>query len=180
VSNVLRLFAGVLVIASLTACNRTEPTQASAAGAPAGEAAPAASPADSAATAPADTRASALTMDKVRAFVRALENLGKINETDAASGDPASEQQSEESREQYAARLAANAKVRGAIEDAGMSTEEFAYLSEMLPAAMIVDTSMAAGQMKAVPEGTDPAAAEFVKRNRKEVGALVGGVLGGQ
>ncbi|QSX77863.1 hypothetical protein [Agrilutibacter solisilvae] len=162
---------GLLALAALSACNNTTAPTAQApepvaAGAPSEVASP--QPAAS----PQTDAAYVLTMDNVTAYFAAQAGLAR-----AAASDPALEDLSmnlsREDSAQYAARLKANAKVRGIIEQSGMSTREFALTGETLMAALMTQGALDAGQLKAIPEGIDPASVQFVKQNKARIEALM-------
>lgn len=169
-STVLRLSACLLIAASLVACNKSDPAApAGDAVAPTGTNAPSA---ETAAPATTDGATVTLTMDKTRAYVQALKNLRAAGITDVAM-DP------EDDMAQYEARLAAVPEVSAAIEKAGISIRDFARVGDLLIGAVMAQSAIEAGQMKAPPEGMDPAAVEFVRQNKAEIHALLGSVEDG-
>jgi hypothetical protein len=175
-SPVLRLSACLLVAASLAACNKSDTATGGVPGtteAPADAQPAPAAPADAAPPAAVGSAGVTLTMDKVRAMAQALKNLQGVEQVDPETGDSVIEQSSEESSDQYAARLEGIPSVRAAIERAGLSTGEFVRIHETLFAAMIIQGTMESGQMTTVPEGTDPANVEFVKQHKDELKALM-------
>lgn len=176
-STALRLSACLLVAAALAACNDSGTATPDAADAPV--AARDAS-ADSASASREDTPGEAagawsvpLTMDKIRAYTQALKNLQGVAQVDPATGDSETDQLAEESSEQFAARLGGNARLRAAIEGAGLSTLEFVRIGATLFSALMAQGMLDAGQIKTLPEGTDPANVEFVRRHQDEIKALM-------
>lgn len=155
-SNVLRLSACVLLTCALVACTKTEPT----------------TPASSTDTAPAaDDAHVALDMGKVKSWIEAQKNLAAATNADP-SLDPA-QNISEEDGPKYVARLEASPKMRAAIEAAGLSVRDYAYISETLIGAMMAQGAVEAGHLKTIPDGIDPAAVEFVKQHDSELQALL-------
>lgn len=164
----LRACAFLLVTASLVACNRTE--QATPAD---GAASPAAS--DAAQTpepAQADVGGGTLTMVNTRAYVQALKNLQAGGITDIAM-------ESDETMDQYVARLASVPQVSKPIEDAGLSLREFAHVNNVLITAVMAQSAADAGPGSAPPEGVDAADMEFVRQNKAEIEALLASAQGG-
>ena len=174
-SNVLRLSSCLVIAAALAACSKPEPSVADAPAAPAAAATAATPEPASAPTASASTE---LSMDKVRKYVEAIKNLAAAEKADPSIGDSA-QNISEEDTDQFAARLEANAPMRAAIAAAGLTTREYAHIGETLLSAMMAEGAVRAGQLKAVPDGIDPAAVEFVKQHGAEIQALMTGANGG-
>ena len=187
-SSILRLSACLLVTVGLAACHRDEPAPAANAGTTAPAATTPASAATSAApetsdatpaTSPAgdDLPPIALDMGKVKAYMEAQKNLARVEQADPNLD--AAQNASEENSEQYAARLAANTKLRAAIESAGLSTRDFARIGDALLGGMMTEGALEAGQLKKIPDGIDPASVEFVKQHKAELAALMGTASGG-
>ena len=181
---VLRLSACLLAAAALAACNKSEPA-APATTTDAPTTVPAASasqaPATQAPAAPAAAEDDAhvtLDMGKVKTGMQAQKNLAHAVEADSTIGDPA-QNASEENTTQYAARLAASPKMRAAIEAAGLSTRDFANIGDTLIGAMMTEGALRGGQLKAIPDGIDPAAVEFVKQHEAEINAMMAGASAG-
>ena len=176
----VRLSACLLTFALLAACNRSGADAATAA--PGSTAAPAAAsvatPAPTTASTAADAAPVTLTMDKVRQYMDAQKNLARAVEADPSIGDPA-ENVSEEDTAKYAARLQASPKMRAAIEQAGLSTTDFANIGDTLVGAMMAEGALASGQLKKIPDGIDPASVDFVKQHKAELDALFGNAKAG-
>ena len=171
----LRWPLGLLIVALLTACNApdtTAPAAATSATPAQAPAAPAAPQAPATADAPY-----ALTMDNVEAYFEAQKQLALAAQQDPAMED-LSMNVSQEDGLQYAARLEANAKVRDVIQKAGLSTRDFALTGETLMAALMAQGALEAGQLKAIPEGIDPASVEFVKQHKAEIEGLMKRIAG--
>lgn len=176
-STALRLSACLLVAASLGACNDSgtaAPEASATAARDAASEAPSAPQAEAGAAAAGEWSVS-LSMDKVKAYAQALKNLQRVAQVDPATGDSETDQSSEESSEQFAERLAGNARLRAAIEGAGLSTIEFVRIGATLFAALMTQGMLEAGQIKTLPEGTDPANIEFVRKHQDEIKALMAG-----
>lgn len=168
-SNVLRLSACVLLTCALVACTKTEPTTP-ASSTDTAPGARAASEPQKAAPA-ADDAHVALDMGKVKSWIEAQKNLAAATNADP-SLDPA-QNISEEDGPKYVARLEASPKMRAAIEAAGLSVRDYAYISETLIGAMMAQGAVEAGHLKTIPDGIDPAAVEFVKQHDSELQALL-------
>lgn len=184
-SNALRLSSCLLLVATLAACNKSEPAapadtaQASAptATAPASAASTAAAQAPATAATPADDESVALDMDKVKAYMQAQMNLAHAAEANPKMGDPA-QNMSEENVTQYAARLDADPTMHAAIASAGLSTRDFARIGDTLLGAMMTEGALEGGQLKKIPDGIDPASVEFVKQHKAEINKLFGAKAG--
>lgn len=168
-SNVLRLSACVLMTCALVACSKSAPTTPTSASdtAPSAQAAPESQKA----TPAADGAHVVLDMGKVTAWVQAQKNLAA-----AIKGDPsldAAQNISEEDTPKYIARMEASPKMRAAIEAAGLSVRDYANITETLMGAMMAQGAVEAGQLKAIPDGIDPASVEFVKQHNAEIQALM-------
>ncbi|HSR65959.1 MAG TPA: hypothetical protein VLM17_10220 [Xanthomonadaceae bacterium] len=162
--------------AALAACNKSGPaaTTTAPADAPAASASAAPAPEAVATDAPAadDTAPVSLDMGKVKAWVQAQKNLAALEKADPALDS--AQNISEENTTQYVARLEANAKIRAAIESAGLSVRDYARIGDTLIGAMMAQGAVEAGQLKKIPDGIDPAAVDFVKQHKAEIGALMG------
>jgi len=182
--SVLGLSTCLLLTAALAACNKSEPaapaaTTATPAIAPAAADAQApAAPTPVAAPAAEDAAPVALDMGKVRSYMQAQVNLAHAAEANPKMGDPA-QNVSEENVTQYAARLEADATMRAAIEQAGLSTRDFARIGDTLTGAMMAEAALEGGQLKKIPDGIDPAAVEFVKQHDAEIKKLMAGMGAG-
>lgn len=183
--SILRLSACLLVTVGLAACHRDAPApavnaSATAPASPATSAAPATPAATPrpAASAGDDLPPVALDMGKVKAYVQAQKNLAHAAEADPNMGDPA-QNVSEENSAKYAARLHDNAKMRAAIEAAGLSTQDFARIGDALMGGMMTEAGLASGQLKKIPDGIDPASVEFFKQHKAEINAMLGATNGG-
>jgi hypothetical protein len=178
--SVLGLSTCLLLTAALAACNKSEPaapaaTTATPAIAPAAADAQApAAPTPVAAPAAEDAAPVALDMGKVKAWMEAQKNLALLEKADPKLD--AAQNESEENVTQYAARLEANAKMRAAIEQAGLSTRDFARIGDTLIGAMMTEAALKGGQLKKVPDGIDPASVEFVKQHDAEIKKLMAGM----
>ncbi|HEU4800942.1 MAG TPA: hypothetical protein VFS94_09935, partial [Gemmatimonadales bacterium] len=154
------------IAASLVACNESDPP---APDAPATEtsAPDADAPQIEEESTPALTDESTvpLTMDNARAYLQALKNLGALGGGSVAMD-------AGETTAQYEARLASVPQVVAAIEDAGMSVNEFARFGEVFLAGVMAQSAIEAGQMQAPPAGLE-AAVEFVEQNKAEIHALL-------
>jgi type IV secretory pathway VirB10-like protein len=180
--SVLGLSACLLLTTALAACNKSEPAAPAAT-----TATPATAPAasDSAAPAmpaaptppPADDNAPvSLDMRKIKTWMQAQKNLAEVEKADPSLD--AAQNASEENVTQYAERLKANAKMRAAIESAGLSTLDFARIGDTLIGAMMTEAALKGGQLKKVPDGIDPASVEFVKQHDAEIKAMMGAGAG--
>lgn len=184
-SNALRLSSCLLLVATLAACNKSEPAapadaaqaSAPAATAPASAASTAAVQAPATAATPADDASVALDMDKVKAYMQAQMNLAHAAEANPKMGDPA-QNMSEENVTQYAARLDADPTMHAAIASAGLSTRDFARIGDTLLGAMMTEGALEGGQLKKIPDGIDPASVEFVKQHKAEINKLFGAKAG--
>ena len=116
-------------------------------------------------------------MGKVKAWMQAQKNLAVAVKADPKL-DPA-QNESEENVTQYAARLEADAKMRAAIEQAGLSTRDFARIGDTLLGALMTQAALEGGQLKKIPDGIDPASVEFVKQHKAEINGLMTGVGAG-
>ncbi|HZH44440.1 MAG TPA: hypothetical protein VEY50_10205 [Lysobacter sp.] len=165
----------LISVLALTACGeRTEAPASAATDATAN--APTAEPATPAASAPAAATGSyTLTQENVDKMFEAQKRLAAAAQSDPELAEFIGQNVSRENGEQYAQRLAGNAKARGLIEQAGLSTRDYALTSELLVAALMAHGAMEAGHLKTLPEGIDPAAVEFVKQNRDELMAKLQG-----
>ena len=174
----LRLSACLLMTAVLAACDKSEPAASGSTATPA--AAPATPAADETASAPAATAPAAddtvhvtLDMGKVHAWMQAQKNLAAAEKADPKLD--AAQNVSEEDLAQYTARLEASPAMRTAIESAHLSVGEFARIGDTLLGAMMAQGALEAGQLKTIPDGIDPAAVEFVKQHKAELGAMMKG-----
>ena len=157
-----KLPLSLAVLLALSACAKQET--------PATDAPAAATPAPAAAVAKADNAADAgfeLTMAKVDGFLAASKNLAAVEQADA-SLDSAMNASTEDGAA-YAARLEASPKLREAIEQAGLSTRDYALTTESLFATLMAVGAQEAGMLKDIPAGIDPRHVEFVKANRAEL-----------
>ncbi|MGN6512580.1 MAG: hypothetical protein ACTHKZ_03280 [Lysobacteraceae bacterium] len=189
-SSILRLSACLLLIAGLAACHQDAPASSTDAAGPAAStpdaATTSAAPAATTDTTPAETSTTgmgedlppiALTMDKVKAYLQAQKNLAQVEQADPALD--AAQNASEEASAKYAARLQGNAKMRAAIEAAGLSTSDFARIGDALLGGMMTAGALESGQLKKIPDGIDPASVEFVRQHKAELAALMGTGSGG-
>lgn len=161
---VIRVSAGLLLATALVACHRP-----AAHGDAQGNAGPAPATTAGLPGAAAPDAPVTLTMARARAYAQAMKNLVRAQEADPGIGDPAQNVATEDDA-RYAARLQASAKMRAAIEAAGLSTREFTRIGGTLRAALAVQGS---GQLDAASEGVDPAAVEFVRQHDSELSALL-------
>jgi len=110
-------------------------------------------------------------MAKVQAYMAAVKNLAAAEKADPSLDS--AQNLSEEDTTQFIARLQGNAKMRAAIESAGLSTSEYAHIGDTLLGAMMAQGAVESGALKAIPDGIDPAAVEFVKQHKAELQAMM-------
>jgi hypothetical protein len=166
----------LLALAVLSACNQDATPPAPAATTPASAPAAVETAPETAAQPQVDEQY-ALTMANVEAYFQAQKQLALAAQADPTLEDLSMNISREDSR-QYAARLEANAKVRGIIADAGLSTRDFALTGETLLTAMMAQGAQDAGVIKELPGGLDPASIEFVKQNKAKIEALMTSLAG--
>ncbi|MCC8363977.1 hypothetical protein LK996_12935 [Lysobacter sp. A6] len=153
---------------ALAACAKTETPAADATASNATAAAPAAPTAPVAPEAPAAPAGDIeLTMAKVDAWLAASKNLAIAEQSDASLDSAMNA--SEEDSAKYAARLEATPKLREAIEEAGMSTRDYALTSEALVSTLMAVGAVDAGLVKEIPAEIHPQHVEFVKAHRAEI-----------
>lgn len=164
----------LLALAVLSACNQSAPPTESTTAAPAATEATPAPAAQSQPTASADADYE-LTMAHVEAYFEAQKKLALAAQADPTLED-LSMNVSREDSGQYAARLESNAKVRAIIDEAGLSTRDFALTGETLISALMAQAALESGMLKELPDGLDPASVEFVKQNKAKIEGLMGAV----
>ena len=169
--NAKLLSLSLAVTLALAACAKTETPATDATASNATAVAPAAPTAPVAPEAPVAPAASAadveLTMAKVDAWFAASKNLAIAEQSDASLDSAMNA--SEEDGAKYAARLEATPKLREAIEEAGMSTRDYALTSEALVSTLMAVGAVDAGLLKEIPAEIDPQHVEFVKQHRAEI-----------
>jgi len=164
----------LLALAVLSACNQSAPPTGATIAAPvATQATPA--PATQPQPAAAADATYALTMAHVEAYFEAQKQLALAAQADPTLED-LSMNVSREDGAQYAARLEANAKVRAIIDEAGLTTRDFALTGETLMVALTAQAALESGMLKQIPDGLDPASVEFVKQNKAKIQGLMGSV----
>jgi hypothetical protein len=164
-----------LLTLSLLACAACTPTAQSptasdstagnaSASAPAASSAPAAEP-----TAASDS-GFVLTMDKVDAYYATIAKMSTMIRDEGASDDVTA-MNSDESVDQYIARIQADPKAAAMITSAGMSVSDYAHTNEALLAGMMTAGALDSGALKTIPAGINPQYVEFARTHKAELAA---------
>ncbi|HVI25947.1 MAG TPA: hypothetical protein VM576_07110 [Xanthomonadaceae bacterium] len=172
---IARLASPLLALA-LAACNGQDApsTDPAAATTPAVEAPAAAAETEQKEAAPAsDTASFELTMDGVDRWLEATRNIADLVKQDPALED-ATAMDASESTDAYVARLDSLPKVVAAIDEAGLSTRDYAMTSEAVTGALFAVGMLEAGAIKELPpELKDNQHVRFVQEHKDEIGAKI-------
>ena len=161
----------IALVVALAACNKPADTTPATDAAPAATVAPAseATVAEVPAVETGSLDTYVLTMENVDLWMGAQKQLAAAVEADPSLD--AAMNLSEETDEQYVARLESTPKVRAAIEKTGMSVRDYAYTSQSLVLTMMAVGAVQAGTLKEMPEGVNPRNVEFIKAHGGEIEA---------
>lgn len=164
------------LLAALAGCNKTDTATADAtvdAAASAAAPTPAVGTEAStpAATSEDPTAGFELSMDKVDRYFAAIRELGALAKANPELEDAIAMNMSREDSLQFGARLESIPQIRAALAKAGISARDYALTGELLLAAMMAQGAVETGALKAIPDGLNPQAVEFVKQHKTELEA---------